>query len=264
MIGKFVMFIKPTRLKIVVTAVIALVASLLFCGYYTHSIPEVETIWVSPLLFPTIKFYKIPERIEWEEPENIPIPLPSWVKHFIVNFKITLLPPSFPRYWLPFYWLFQKVPKLFVLLFFTNLPYWYFMACILEPFLSRFLKPLEAKLKPEGPVTKARLVTFASIFHLLGGIFILFHIIVTDAHKIVPFDFYMVPLSMLFIVNFLAAIFMWYCLKHKGKLSILVFTAAFFMLGLPWEYSMPFVRVSTVISMIPLILLTINRLYYKK
>ena len=271
MISRFVMFIKPTRIKIITTIIIVSIASFFFCGIYKPPqvaiIPGLLVIWISPLLFPAALLYNFPTliRVEYGVPKNISILLPSWmVERFDIRFEISLFPSKNTRWSGIYLFLFQGVPKLFVFLFFTNLLYWYLIACILEPAATRFLKKLEAKLKPEVSVARSRLITFASMFHLLGGVLILFHIVVTDAYAIVPFDFYIVPLSILFVANFAAAVFLWYCLKHKGKLTTLIFAAAFFMLGLPWEYFMPFVRLSTIVSMIPLILLTINRFYHKK
>jgi len=63
---KFVMFVKPTRIKLVVTIIIVFIASFFFCGVYGTAIPEACIVWVSPLLFPMVLWYGFPEVvIEW-------------------------------------------------------------------------------------------------------------------------------------------------------------------------------------------------------
>ena len=63
---KFVMFVKPTRIKLVVTIIIVFIASFFFCGVYGTAIPEACIVWVNPLLFPMVLWYGFPEVvIEW-------------------------------------------------------------------------------------------------------------------------------------------------------------------------------------------------------
>ncbi len=283
MISRFVMFIKPTRIKITTTIIIVSIASFFFCGIYKPPqvaiIPGLLVIWISPLLFPAALLYNFPTLIRVEDgvPKNISILLPSWmVERFDIRFEISIFPSKNTRWSGIYLFLFQGAPKLFVLLFFTNLPYWYFMACILEPVVRPFLKSLEAKLQSEVPVFRSRPITFAAILHLLGGILMFLYIVITDAYAILP-DFFRIyktvhkicylifilVFSILFVVNFVAAIFLWRCLKHGNKLTILVFVSALYIL-LPWVYPMVIARISAAVSIIPLILIIINRFYHKK
>ena len=192
---------------------------------------------------------------------------------YVLN-VLTPLPPTFPNGWFSswnprrklYLFLFQGAPEFFTLLFFTNLPYWYLIASILEPFLSRFLKLLESKLKPEASVVSSPPITSASILHLLGGILMLLYIVATEPTAIIPDLFriykivdkicyllFVLVFSILFVANFTVAIFLWRCLKYGDKITVLVFISAVYTL-LPWAYPMVIARISAAVSIIPFIL----------
>jgi len=192
---------------------------------------------------------------------------------YVLN-VLTPFPPTFPNGWFSswnprrklYLFLFQGAPEFFTFLFVTNLPYWYLIASILEPAVRPFLMSLEFKLKPEAPVARSLPITFASILHLLGGFLMFLYIVATEPTAIIPDLFriykivdkicyllFVLVFSILFVANFIAAIFLWRCLKYGDKITVLVFISAVYIL-LPWAYPMVIARISAAVSIIPFIL----------